>query len=63
MVYVSVRNNDVDQALRKLKKVMQREGIFREMRQRKEFEKPCEKRKRKNQEQERRYRKTRRADD
>lgn len=43
---VSVRDNNVDQALRALKKKMQREGIFREMKQRKHFEKPSEKRSR-----------------
>ena len=39
---VLVRDNNVDQALRFLKKKMQREGIFREMRQRKAYEKPSE---------------------
>src|SRR3954452_726783 len=37
-----VRDNNVDQALRVLKKKMQREGVFREMRQRKAYEKPSE---------------------
>ena len=37
---VLVRDNNVDQALRVLKKKMQREGIFREMKQRKAYEKP-----------------------
>jgi small subunit ribosomal protein S21 len=40
---VLVRDNNVDQALRVLKKKMQREGIFREMRARKAYEKPSEK--------------------
>jgi small subunit ribosomal protein S21 len=39
---VFVRDNNVDQALRVLKKKMQREGIFREMRRRKAYEKPSE---------------------
>ena len=39
---VLVRDNNVDQALRVLKKKMQREGIFREMKQRKAYEKPSE---------------------
>ena len=39
---VLVRDNNVDQALRVLKKKMQREGIFREMKQRRFFEKPSE---------------------
>lgn len=37
---VFVRDNNVDQALRILKKKMQREGVFREMRQRRFYEKP-----------------------
>ncbi len=44
MVTVSVRDNNVDQALRALKKKMQREGIYREMKLRRHFEKPSEKR-------------------
>ena len=39
---VLVRDNNVDQALRVLKKKMQREGIFREMKQRRFYEKPSE---------------------
>ena len=39
---VLVRDNNVDQALRVLKKKMQREGIFREMKLRKAYEKPSE---------------------
>jgi small subunit ribosomal protein S21 len=41
---VLVRDNNVDQALRVLKKKMQREGVFREMKQRKAYEKPPAKR-------------------
>ncbi len=41
---VYVRDNNVDQALRALKKKMQREGIFREIKLRRHFEKPSEKR-------------------
>ena len=41
---VFVRDNNVDQALRALKKKMQREGVFREMKLRKHYEKPSEKR-------------------
>jgi small subunit ribosomal protein S21 len=37
---VSVRDNNVDQALRALKKKLQREGVFREMRLKEQFEKP-----------------------
>jgi small subunit ribosomal protein S21 len=43
-VQVLVRDNNVEQALRVLKKKLQREGVFREMRLREHFEKPSEKR-------------------
>lgn len=57
MVEVIVRDNNVDQALRALKKKMQREGIFREMKMRRHFEKPSEKRVRESAEAVRRARK------
>jgi len=41
-VQVTVRDNNVDQALKALKKKMQREGIFREMKLRRSYEKPSE---------------------
>lgn len=54
---VVVRDNNVDQALRALKKKMQREGIFREMKLRNFYEKPSEKRAREKAEAIRRARK------
>lgn len=57
MVQVSVRDNNVEQALRALKKKLQREGVFREMKLRKHFEKPSEKKKREASESVRRHRK------
>jgi len=54
---VLVRDNNVDQALRALKKKMQREGIFREMKMRRSFEKPSEKKAREKAEAIRRARK------
>lgn len=54
---INVRNNNVDQALRILKKLMQREGIFREMKRRRSYEKPSEKRARRKAEMIRRHRK------
>ncbi len=39
---VLVRDNNVDQALKVLKKKMQREGMFREMKRRRAYEKPSE---------------------
>jgi small subunit ribosomal protein S21 len=54
---VFVRDNNVDQALRALKKKMQREGTFREMKRRRSYEKPSERRVREKAEAVRRYRK------
>ncbi|MBC7311586.1 MAG: 30S ribosomal protein S21 [Rhizobium sp.] len=54
---VLVRDNNVDQALRALKKKMQREGIFREMKMRDYYEKPSQKRAREKAEAVRRVRK------
>jgi small subunit ribosomal protein S21 len=54
---VQVRDNNVDQALKVLKRKMQREGVFREMKQRKFYEKPSEKRVREQSEAVRRARK------
>ena len=54
---VLVRDNNVDQALRFLKKKMQREGLFREMRQRQAYEKPSERKTREKAEAVRRNRK------
>ena len=54
---VLVRENNVDQALRVLKKKMQREGIFREMKLRRNYEKPSERRARERAETIRRTRK------
>jgi small subunit ribosomal protein S21 len=56
-VQVLVRDNNVDQALRALKKKMQREGLFREMKLRGHYEKPSERRVRERQEAIRRARK------
>ena len=41
---ILVRDNNVDQALRALKKKLQREGVYREMKLRRHYEKPSEKR-------------------
>jgi small subunit ribosomal protein S21 len=56
-VQVLVRDNNVDQALKALKKKMQREGIFREMKLRGHYEKPSERRAREKAEAVRRARK------
>ncbi|MDP7183345.1 MAG: 30S ribosomal protein S21 [Alphaproteobacteria bacterium] len=57
MVSVTVRDGNIDQALRVLKKKMQREGIFREMKLRRAYEKPSEKKARVSAEVMRRQRK------
>ena len=54
---VFVRDNDVNGALRVLKRKMQREGVFREMKRRRAYEKPSERRVREKAEAARRYRK------
>lgn len=54
---VQVRENNVDQALRALKKKLQREGVFREMKLRRHYEKPSERRAREKAEAVRRARK------
>ncbi len=54
---VLVRDNNVDQALRALKKKLQREGVFREMKLRRNYEKPSEKKAREKAESVRRQRK------
>jgi small subunit ribosomal protein S21 len=54
---VLVRDNNIDQALRVLKKKMQREGVFREMKRRRFYEKPSEQSAREKSEAARRARK------
>jgi small subunit ribosomal protein S21 len=57
LVQIFVRDNNVDQALKALKKKMQREGSFREMKRHVHYEKPSEKRARQKAEAIRRARK------
>jgi small subunit ribosomal protein S21 len=56
-MFVMVRDNNVEQAIRALKKKMQREGVYREMKIRRHFEKPSEKKARERSEAIRRSRK------
>ena len=56
-IIVNVIDNNVEQALRSLKKKMQREGLYKEMKLRKHYEKPCLKRAREKEESIRRVRK------
>ncbi len=57
---ISVRDNNVEQAIRVLKKKLQREGLFREMKIRKHYEKPSERKARERSEAIRRQRKVER---
>ena len=57
---INVRENNVDQAIRVLKRKLVREGIFRESKQRRYYEKPSEKRKREGTEAVRRARRLQR---
>jgi small subunit ribosomal protein S21 len=54
---VFVKDNNMDGALRVLKKKMQREGVFKEMKRRRAYEKPSERRVREKLDAVRRYRK------
>jgi small subunit ribosomal protein S21 len=56
-VEIQVIDNNVEKAIRVLKRKLQQEGLFREMKQRKYYEKPSVKRKRKEKEAQRRLRK------
>ena len=55
MVTIAVRNNNVDQAMRILKKKLQKEGVLKEIKSRQYFEKPSAKRARKKAEGIKRY--------
>ncbi len=57
-LFVNVKDNNVEQAIRTLKKKMQREGLYKEMKLRKHYEKPCLKRARVKEENIRRARKS-----
>jgi small subunit ribosomal protein S21 len=59
-VQVFVRDNNVDGALKALKKKMQREGVWREMKRHRSYEKPSERKVRKKAEAVRRARKLQR---
>ena len=56
-IHVTVKDNNVEQALRNLKKKMQREGLFKEMKLRKHYEKPSLRKAREKEESIRRVRK------
>tara|TARA_B100000700_G_C14799782_1_gene739983 strand:- start:155 stop:385 length:231 start_codon:yes stop_codon:yes gene_type:complete len=56
-ILVNVKDNNVEQALRSLKKKMQREGLYKEMKLRKHYEKPSLRKAREKEESIRRVRK------
>ena len=49
-ITVVVRNNNLEQAMRVLKKKVQKAGLVKELRQRQYYEKPCDNRNRKKKE-------------
>jgi small subunit ribosomal protein S21 len=55
---IKVSGNDVERALKTLKRVLQKDGLFREIKNRSFYEKPSEKEKRKQREARKRRRKT-----
>ncbi len=57
-LFVNVKDNNIEQALRSLKKKMQREGLYKEMKLRKHYEKPSLRRAREKEENIRRSRKS-----
>ena len=59
-INVRVFNNNVEKAIRVLKKKMLKEGIIKELKQRRYYEKPSEKRLKENKENIRRWRKAQR---
>ena len=56
-IHVTVKDNNIEQALRNLKKKMQREGLYKEMKLRKHYEKPSLRKAREKEESIRRVRK------
>jgi len=57
VIKIEVKDNNIEQALRALKKKLQREGVFREMKLKQHFEKPSVKKAREKAEAVRRARK------
>ena len=53
---VTVSHNDIEQAMRVLKKKLQKDGLFRQLKAKRSYEKPSECRRRKRRESERRQR-------
>lgn len=56
-LYVEVRNNDVDKALRRLKKMINNDGLMKTLKQKEYYEKPSEIKQRKKAEAKKRWQK------
>jgi len=56
-VEITVRDGDLGKAIKVFKRKLQREGLFRELKNRRHYEKPSVRRRRKGKEAERRLRK------
>jgi small subunit ribosomal protein S21 len=52
---VRVHNNDVEKAIKILKKKMQKDGIFRKIKEKRSYEKPSDKKRRKRRENARKF--------
>ena len=59
VIKIEVKNDNLEQALRVLKKKLQKEGTFRILKLKSHFEKPSEKKKREKEENEKRFKKIR----
>ncbi|MFQ5900705.1 MAG: 30S ribosomal protein S21 [Thermodesulfobacteriota bacterium] len=59
---IKVYNNNIEKAMRDLKRGLERAGIFRELRRRRFYEKPSEKKKRKQAEAKKRLRRAERKE-
>jgi small subunit ribosomal protein S21 len=57
MTTIKVYNNELEQALKVLKRQLLKEGLFKELKRRSSYEKPSERKKRKNAEATKRIRK------
>ncbi len=63
VIKIEVKDNNVDQALRILKRKLQREGFFKILKIKSNYEKPSEKKKREKQENIKRVKKIKRMRD
>jgi small subunit ribosomal protein S21 len=50
MVEIRIRNNDLEKALKVLKRVIQKDGLLKDLREKRFFEKPSDRKRRKERE-------------